>query len=102
MRILRSSHHRSFQNRQRLAKQASSLRYFEHDLHRKEREDEEEDSFKKYWDDFPEEDSTSQKLKPKANTSAKTGDLRALIEKKIMDKVVSEKKLEVTITNETV
>ena len=42
MRILRSSHHRSFQNRQRLAKQASSLRYFEHDLQRKEREDEEE------------------------------------------------------------
>ena len=42
MRILRSSHHRSFQNRQRLAKQASSLRYFEHDLHREEREDEEE------------------------------------------------------------
>ena len=67
-----------------------------------EREDEEEDRFKKYWDDFPEEDSTTQKLKPKTNTQPKTGDLRALIEKKIMDKVVSEKKLEVTITNEMV
>ena len=65
-----------------------------------EREDGEEDRFKKYWDDFPEEDSITEKVKLKTNTSSKTGDLRALIEKKIMDKVVSEKKLEVTIANE--
>ena len=67
-----------------------------------EREDEEEDRFKKYWDDFPEEDPMPEKSKPKTKSSSITGDLRAKVEKKIMDKVDSEKKLEVTIPTEMV
>ena len=66
-------------------------------LEREDEKVEDGDRFQKYWDEFPDEDLT--KEKPRQEESIEAGNLRALVEKKIMEKVISEKKPELPPMN---